>query len=142
MLAINSDISRISERCVEIVNIAAAQPSGKMEFSEEGKEEVETLFSIITPAVENALTALVEQDVGLAETVVTDITKYHKAIKRSNKNHMKRWKKREDEESLRMAYPAVLTEMQRIGYNCLSLAEETLEEREFGFTINISEGKN
>ena len=142
LLSINSDISRISERCVEIVNIAAAQPTGKMEFSDEGKAEVEALFSIITPAVQNALTSLVEQDVGLAETVVKDITKYHKEIKRSNKNHMKRWKKREDEESLRMAYPAVLTEMQRIGYNCLSLAEESLEGREFGFTIDIAERKN
>ena len=110
-----------------------------MEFSDEGKTEVETLFAIITPAVKNAL---VDQDRGLAETVVQDITKYHKAIKRSNKNHMKRWKKREDEESLRMAYPEVLTAMQRIGYNCLSLAEESLEEREFGFTIDIAEGKN
>ena len=142
MLAINSDISRISERCVEIVTIASSQPSGKMEFSDEGKEEVEGLFAIITPAVENAMTALVEQDRGLAETVVKDIAKYHKSIKRSNKNHMKRWKKREDKESLIRAYPNVLSAMQRIGYNCLSLAEETLEEREFGFTIDIDEGKN
>ena len=139
MLAINSDISRISERCIEIVTIAASQPSGKMEFSEEGKGEVEGLFAIITPAVDNAMTAIVEQDRGLAETVVKDVSKYHKAIKRSNKNHMKRWKTREDEESLVNAYPNVLIAMQRIGYNCLSLAEETLEEREFGFTIDMVE---
>ena len=138
MLAINADISRISERCIEIVTIAASQPSGKMEFSDAGKEEVEELFSIITPAVANAMTALVEQDRGLAETVVKDITKYHKAIKRSNKNHMKRWKKREDKDSLIQAYPDVLTAMQRIGYNCLALAEESLEETEFGFTIDLA----
>lgn len=139
MLSINNDITRISERCVEIVNIASALPGGKMAFSEEGKSEVETLFSILVPAVENAFTALIESDKGLAETVVSDMTKYHKELKRSNKNHMKRWKKKEDEQNLVQAYPNVLIAMQRMGYNCLSLAEEALEETEVGFPADLGE---
>ena len=141
LLSINADISRISERCVEMVNIAAAQPGGKMAFSDEGKAECENLFSIITPAVENVMTAIVEGDRGLAETVVKDMSKYHKAIKRSNKNHMKRWKERKDEEALIRAYPNVLLCMQRIGYNCLSMAEEVLEDVEFGFEIDFVKDK-
>ncbi len=139
LLSINSDISRISERCVEIVNIAGSQPGGKMVFSEEGTEEVKSLFRIISPAVENVITAITENDRGLAETVVKDITKYHKAIKRSNKNHMKRWKQREKEKELIRAYPTVLIAMQRIGYNCLSMAEEVIEDGELDFEINFSE---
>jgi phosphate:Na+ symporter len=139
LLSINSDISRISERCVEIVNIAGAQPGGKMAFSDEGTEEVKNLFRIISPAVENVITAIIENDRGLAETVVKDITKYHKAIKRSNKNHMKRWKQREKEKELIRAYPTVLVAMQRIGYNCLSMAEEVIEDGELDFEINFSE---
>ena len=61
---------------------------------------------------------------------MTDITKYHKYIKRSNKNHLKRWKDKECDESLVNAYPEILTSLQRIGDNCLSLAEEVLEDTE------------
>ncbi|MDO4841255.1 MAG: Na/Pi cotransporter family protein [Phoenicibacter congonensis] len=133
LLSINNDVSRIAERLVEVAEIAASHPDGKVTFSEEGKAEVESIFRVMTQAYDNVITALVEKDKGLAETVVFDMTKYHKIIKRSGKNHLKRWKKKECAEELVDVYPEILTALQRIGDNCLSLAEEVLEDTELMF---------
>ena len=130
LLSVNNDISRISERLVEVANVAGSQREGKMVFSEAGQSEIHDIFRVAIQAYTNVITALSEKDKGLAETVVTDITKYHKYIKRSNKNHLKRWKDKECDESLVNAYPEILTSLQRIGDNCLSLAEEVLEDTE------------
>lgn len=130
LLSINNDISRISERLVEVANVTGSQREGKMVFSEAGQSEIHDIFRVAIQAYTNVITALSEKDKGLAETVVTDITKYHKYIKRSNKNHLKRWKDKECDESLVNAYPEILTSLQRIGDNCLSLAEEVLEDTE------------
>ncbi len=133
LLSINNDVSRIAERLVEVAEVAASHPDGKVTFSEEGKAEVESIFRVMTQAYDNVITALVEKDKGLAETVVFDMTKYHKIIKRSGKNHLKRWKKKECAEELVDVYPEILTALQRIGDNCLSLAEEVLEDTELMF---------
>lgn len=133
LLSINNDIKRVSDRCEEIAELAAKQPNGKMEFSKAGTREVEEIMGLITPAYNNVITALVENDKGLAETVVTDVSKFHRLVKKSNKNHLKRWKDRECDESLRQAYPDVLASLQRIGDNTLSLSEEVLSDTELGF---------
>lgn len=133
LLSINNDIKRVSERCEEVAEIAAKQPNGKMEFSKAGTSEVEEFMGIITPAYNNVITALVDNDKGLAETVVTDVAKFHKLIKKSNKNHLKRWKDKVCDESLRQAYPDVLAALQRVGDNTLSLSEEVLSDTELEF---------
>lgn len=130
LLIVNNNISRVSERCIEIVDIASKQPGGKMSFSEEGKAEVSALFDELEAVFNNTLTALIQQDKGLAETVLKDMNKLHKLIKKSNKNHLKRLNAKDCPDALGNAYPAVLYAVSRIGDSCYGLAEEVLEDVE------------
>lgn len=130
LLIINNNINRVADRCVEIVEIASNQPGGKMSFSDAGKEEVKDLFKEVESVYANTMTGLIERDKGLAETVIKDMNKLHKCIKKCSKNHLKRLNTKDCPDTLGNAYPAILYAVSRIGDSCYGLAEEVLEDIE------------
>lgn len=129
-LVINNNISRVSERLIEIVEIASNEPSGKMELSEAGKKDMDELFVQLENIYKCSTTALIERDKGLAEVVISDMAKVHKCIKKCNKNHIKRINSKECATSLDVSFPKVIYACSRIADSCYSLAEEVLSEAE------------
>lgn len=129
-LVINNNISRVSERLIEIVEIASNEPSGKMELSDAGKKDIDELFVQLENIYKCSTTALIERDKGLAEVVISDMAKVHKCIKKCNKNHIKRINSKECATSLDVSFPKVIYACSRIADSCYSLAEEVLSEAE------------
>lgn len=129
-LVINNNISRVSERLIEIVEIASNEPTGKMELSEAGKKDIDELFLQLENIYKCSTTALIERDKGLAEVVISDMAKVHKCIKKCNKNHIKRINSKECSNNLDVSYPKVIYACSRIADSCYSLAEEVLSEAE------------
>lgn len=129
-LVINNNISRVSERLIEIVEIASNEPTGKMELSDAGKKDIDELFLQLENIYKCSTTALIERDKGLAEVVISDMAKVHKCIKKCNKNHIKRINSKECSNNLDVSYPKVIYACSRIADSCYSLAEEVLSEAE------------
>lgn len=129
-LVINNNISRVSERLIEIVEIASNEPTGKMELSDAGKKDIDELFAQLENIYKCSTTALIERDKGLAEVVISDMAKVHKCIKKCNKNHIKRINSKECAGSLDVSFPKVIYACSRIADSCYSLAEEVLSEAE------------
>lgn len=129
-LVINNNISRVSERLIEIVEIASNEPTGKMELSDAGKKDIDELFVQLENIYKCSTTALIERDKGLAEVVISDMAKVHKCIKRCNKNHIKRINSKECASTLDVSFPKVIYACSRIADSCYSLAEEVLSEAE------------
>lgn len=129
-LVINNNISRVSERLIEIVEIASNEPTGKMELSDAGKKDIDELFVQLENIYKCSTTALIERDKGLAEVVISDMAKVHKCIKKCNKNHIKRINSKECASTLDVSFPKVIYACSRIADSCYSLAEEVLSEAE------------
>lgn len=139
-LVINNNISRVSERLIEIVEIASNEPSGKLELSEGGKVDIDELFQQLENIYKCATTALIERDKGLAEVVISDMSKVHKCIKKCNKNHLKRINAKECSATLENSYPKVIYACSRIADSCYSLAEEVLSEAEL-MTLELAQSE-
>lgn len=131
MLLINNNIARVSDRCLEIVTIASEQPEGKLKLSQEGREEMNGIFGLVLTLYCNTFNALKNHDRELAESVILDMNKMRKLIKKANKNHLRRLNSEDCTRGLETAYPAILYAISRMGDSASTLSEEVLENDEW-----------
>ncbi len=131
MLLINNNIARVSDRCLEIVTIASEQPEGKLKLSQEGREEMNDIFGLVLTLYCNTFNALKNHDRELAESVILDMNKMRKLIKKANKNHLRRLNSEDCTRGLETAYPAILYAISRMGDSASTLSEEVLENDEW-----------
>ena len=131
LLIINSNISRVADRCVEIVTIASEQPDGKLDLSEEGRAEVEGIFEVALSLYSKTFDSLKQRDAELAGEVIVEMNVLRKRTKKANKNHLKRLTGEKCKSTMKEAYPAILYALLRMGDSACSLSEEVIENSHF-----------
>lgn len=131
MLYISNNMKRISEGCHDVYLKKIKLDGYNATLSKEAVHELEECFEIVISLYKNAMTAVVEGDKDIAESVSKNKIKIHKYQKKAKKGHLSRVKKKQCRAELTADYSDILHSIDRMADNCVGMAEEVMDDISF-----------
>ena len=131
LLYVTNNLERIAARCDEITKKMSGMRSGKKALSEYAADELSECFDIISVMFSDAINSVETGSAEDAKRVSEYNTKLRKAEKTFHKAHVKRVKDGLCDASLTADFTDILYSLNRIADNCVSVAEEALDEMNF-----------
>lgn len=131
LLYVKNNIERIADRCADI-DAAWTQVSGEgLHFSKDASKEIENCISIILNLLSQSIEAVRVGSEEQAAVVFKDKKKLHKAEKKFSKAHLNRVKNKECDPGMMNCFSSILYNLERAADNCVSIAEEALDNPGF-----------
>ena len=131
LLYVTNNIQRIADRCQDIDGIWNQIESKGMKLSATAKEELGNCIAITWDLLNQAMEAVKEGSSEQAEQVFKNKKKMNKAEKKFNKAHLNRVKEQKCDPGLTMGFSGILYNLEREADNCVSIAEEALDNTGF-----------
>lgn len=131
LLYVTNNIQRIADRCQDIDGIWDQIESKGMKLSATANEELGNCIAITWDLLNQAMEAVKEGSSEQAEQVFKNKKKMNKAEKKFNKAHLNRVKEQKCDPGLTMGFSGVLYNLEREADNCVSIAEEALDNTGF-----------
>ncbi len=129
LLAVITNVDRISDRCSDIVTgISALHKEGKT-LSKEATAEVEKCFAAAGGLYELSTDLLYEQESSEMDSsqIKKARNKLHKVVRQFNKAHLKRVEKGKCTKEMTGIYAELLYNVDRIADNCVGISEEAID---------------
>lgn len=131
LLYVTNNIQRIADRCQDIDGIWNQIESKGMKLSATANEELGNCIAITWNLLNQAMEAVKEGSSEQAEQVFKNKKKMNKAEKKFNKAHLNRVKEQKCDPGLTMGFSGILYNLEREADNCVSIAEEALDNTGF-----------
>lgn len=131
LLYVTNNIQRIADRCQDIDGIWDQIESKGMKLSVTANEELGNCIAITWDLLNQAMEAVKEGSSEQAEQVFKNKKKMNKAEKKFNKAHLNRVKEQKCDPGLTMGFSGILYNLEREADNCVSIAEEALDNTGF-----------
>ena len=131
LLYVTNNLERIAERCNEIIQTMRRLRSQGKAMSEYATKELTECFDIISEMFSTAILSVETGDKEAAMSVSKYSSKLRKSEKKFHKAHVQRVKNGECEPELTADFTGILYSLNRIADNCVSVAEEALDEVNF-----------
>lgn len=131
LLYVTNNIQRIADRCQDIDGIWDQIESKGMKLSATANEELGNCIAITWDLLNQAMEAVKEGSSEQAEQVFKNKKKMNKAEKKFNKAHLNRVKEQKCDPRLTMGFSGILYNLEREADNCVSIAEEALDNTGF-----------
>ena len=131
LLYVTNNIQRIADRCKDIDEIWDQIEQKGMNISDAGNKELEHCVSITLELLNEAMGAVKEGSEEQAELVFKNKKKMHNAEKKFNKEHLKRVKNQQCDPGVMGNFSGILYNLERAADNCVSIAEEALDNPGF-----------
>ena len=131
LLYVTNNIQRIADRCQDIDGIWDQIESKGMKLSATANEELGNCIAITWDLLNQAMEAVKEGSSEQAEQVFKNKKKMNKAEKKFNKAHLNRVKEQKCDPGLTMGFSGILYNLEREVDNCVSIAEEALDNTGF-----------
>lgn len=131
LLYVNNNIQRIAERCQDIDGIWEQIESKEVKLSDTANKELGDCISITQELLDQAIEAVKDGSEELAEQVFKNKKKMNRAEKKFNKAHLNRVKEKKCNLGLTMDFSEILYNLERIADNCVSIAEEAIDNTGF-----------
>lgn len=131
LLYVTNNIQRIADRCQDIDGIWNQIESKGMKLSATANEELGNCIAITWDLLNQAMEAVKEGSSEQAEQVFKNKKKMNKAEKKFNKAHLNRVKEQKCDPGLIMGFSGILYNLEREADNCVSIAEEALDNTGF-----------
>ena len=131
LLYVTNNIQRIADRCQDIDGIWDQIESKGMKLSATANEELGNCIAITWDLLNQAMEAVKEGSSEQAEQVFKNKKKMNKAEKKFNKAHLNRVKEQKCDPGLTMGFSGILYNLERAADNCVSIAEEALDNTGF-----------
>lgn len=131
LLYVTNNIQRIADRCQDIDGIWNQIESKGMKLSATANEELGNCIAITWDLLNQAMEAVKEGSSEQAEQVFKNKKKMNKAEKKFNKAHLNRVKEQKCDSGLTMGFSGILYNLEREADNCVSIAEEALDNTGF-----------
>lgn len=131
LLYVTNNIQRIADRCQDIDGIWDQIESKGMKLSATANEELGNCIAITWDLLNQAMEAVKEGSAEQAEQVFKNKKKMNKAEKKFNKAHLNRVKEQKCDPGLTMGFSGILYNLEREADNCVSIAEEALDNTGF-----------
>ena len=132
LMALVSNVNRITDRCSDIVtDIARLEGEGR-KLSEDATGELEKCFNAARKLYRLSTTLLRENEEKMADAaaVTKAKNKLHKAVRQFNKAHLRRVENGTCTKAMTEVYSGLLYNVERIADNCVAISEEMLEDGE------------
>ena len=136
LLSVSNNLERITERCSDILQIVEKVQNENRQISDEAVGELKNCFAILNYLFEHAMEAVRTGDWEAARKVSRSKNKMRTAQKQFTKAHMARVKKNLCDSSMLEDFSNLLYNLDRIADNCVSIAEEALDDVIF---VNLEE---
>ena len=131
LLYVANNLERIANRCEDLNRtLQTLSESGKM-IPEPAKEELANCFSILQQMFDNAMRSVEVGSEAEAKSVTDDYVKLRKSVKKFRKAHAKRVEAGQSDASLTADFAGILYTLNRIADNCISVAEEAMDDVSF-----------
>lgn len=127
-LAVINDIDRVSDRCNDIVRGSRTAYLDGHPFSADAVAELNNCVDAAKKMFGQAMAMLKEGSYEEASRIVKAKSKLRKSVKAFNKAHLARVKAGKCDEAMTPIYSNILYNMERMGDNCVSIAEECLDD--------------
>ncbi len=127
LLSVVDDIDRILDRCRDIVTDAAKVHAGGRKFSGEAAEEIADCVGAAQKMYAQAFGMVSGEKIDDPEEIRKAKNRLRKSIRRFNKAHLKRIQEKKCDQALTGVFGDILYNVDRIGDNCVSIAEEALD---------------
>lgn len=131
LLYVSNNIGRIADRCEEIADVHDQITMNKKAFSEAATGELQDCIEISKKLFNRAIRSVEDGDLDRARTVVKKKNKMRKAQKQLKRAHIERVNAGLCDASMTEYYSAIMYSLDRIVDNCVSIAEETLDNIAF-----------
>ena len=131
LLYVTNNIQRIADRCQDIDGIWNQIESKGMKLSATANEELGNCIAITWDLLNQAMEAVKEGSSEQAEQVFKNKKKMNKAEKKFNTAHLNRVKEQKCDPGLTMGFSGILYNLEREADNCVSIAEEALDNTGF-----------
>ena len=131
LLYVTNNVQRIADRCQDIDGIWDQIESKGMKLSATANEELGNCIAITWDLLNQAMEAVKEGSSEQAEQVFKNKKKMNKAEKKFNKAHLNRVKEQKCDPGLTMGFSGILYNLEREADNCVSIAEEALDNTGF-----------
>lgn len=131
LLYVSNNIGRIADRCEEIADVHEQIKMNKKAFSEAATGELQDCIEISKKLFDRAIRSVEDGDLDRARTVVKKKNKMRKAQKQLKRAHIVRVNEGLCDASMTEYYSAIMYSLDRIVDNCVSIAEETLDNIAF-----------
>lgn len=131
LLYVTNNIQRIADRCHDIDKIRDQIEEKGKSFSAIANEELENCVSITLDLLNQAMEAVREGSEEQAELVFKNKKKMNKAEKKFNKAHLNRVKNQQCDPEMTVDFSGILYNLERAADNCVSIAEEVLDNPGF-----------
>lgn len=90
IMHICSDLERIGDHAINIIQMSAVKQDNALNFSNEAVDELQSLYRIVDQMFEGAIDAYVKEDKQLAETVIKQDDEVDSRERHLRKNHISR----------------------------------------------------
>ena len=131
LLYVTDNIERISDRCSDISKIMEKIQNNNLKLSSVATEDLYNSFDIVDNLFNNSVKAVKTGEEEFVKMVEKEKAKMRKAQKKLNKSHLNRVKKKTCSASMTVFYSDILYNLDRISDNCVSIADEALENVTF-----------
>ncbi|WP_130838206.1 hypothetical protein [Lachnoclostridium sp. Marseille-P6806] len=130
-LAVVNDVDRVSERCREIAASARTVIAGGQSFSRDAVDEIKGCIDVCSDMFAQAFGLMYKGSTVDPAAIMKSKRKMRKAVKQFGKAHLARVKAGKCAESMTGVYAGILYNLDRISDNCVSVAEEALNDVNF-----------
>lgn len=131
LLYVTNNIQRIADRCQDINTIWEQAEEKGMRLSDTASKELGNCISITLNLLNQAMEAAKEGSEEQAELVFKNKKKMNKAEKKFNKAHLERVKNKQCNPGMMVCFSGILYNLERAADNCVSIAEEALDNPGF-----------
>ncbi len=126
-----NDIERIGDHCMNIANAAVDMKNLKIAFSKSAREELQEAFEIVSKMVYDSMTALMDTDILLAETIMTQENVMDKLEERVRIRHFQRLDAGTCNPQSTVIFLEIFHTMERISDHCKNIAEVVTIDKEY-----------
>lgn len=123
------DLERIGDHCENMAEFTQNMIDENLEFSPSAKVELEEMFRETQKCVRNAITALENNNIDLAEKVIKEEERVDNLEKSLRQKHIERLVNNECNPLVGVVFLDVLTNMERVSDHALNLAQIVIEDK-------------
>ena len=131
LMVVSNNIDRIADRCDEVDVLYRKILSDGQALSDAAISDLTECMNMTEKLFKESMKAIITGDMETPDKVAADKKKIRKLQRQASKAHLGRVKKNMCSRSLTADYSALLYSMDRMADNCISIAEEAIDDFTF-----------
>lgn len=123
LMYVGSDFSHMNDRCRELLEALKSKAEGRFLLSDEAVSELDESMELVEKMLKHSLESIRNDDKTMARSILFQRENVQNRTQKLRKRHVERVNKGKCSPEFTVAFTGVLNALERIGENCVSIAE-------------------